>query len=342
MEKTNIEWCDSTINGNSGCDGCELWNESNRSCYAGNVHEKRWAKSLAVTHPHLYASSFDVVKMIPGRYAKAAAWSDLRGKDRPDKPWLNGKPRHIFVGDMGDFLSRDVTDEFLITELFGAISSPNGQRHVWQLLTKRPNRLARLSKMISGGLPPNCIAMTTATDQKTANLRVRQLLEVNCHWRGISCEPLLGPVNLYQATRTTVSTAKLPIDWVITGGESGQTPRPAHPSWFRSLRDQCATGGVAYFFKQWGEWTQRCLLKFPEGELFGGSEDFSKLDPGCEKWPYVLRMCSCGGDTRTDAGPLPVCRCNESEDLYVQKVGKKLAGRTLDGVIHNAFPQITL
>jgi protein gp37 len=212
----------------------------------------------------MYSPSFDVVKMIPGRFARAASWSDMRGRNRagttnaPYKPWLNGFPRMIFVGDMGDFLSRDVTDEFLMNELFAAMTSEQGKRHFWLLLTKKIRRLAELSKRMPGGLPDNCMAMTTATDQRTAETRVPQLLKVDCRWRGLSCEPMLGPIDLlidgecsdwqcrecgsrnvnpdisttdgsvwecadckYSELGDCDWTSKL--DWVIAGGESGNS-----------------------------------------------------------------------------------------------------------------------
>src|SRR5262249_11709162 len=124
---------------------------------------------------------------------KAAAWSDLRGTDRPDKPWLNGLPRMIFVGDMGDFCSKSVPDEYIKSEILGAIESKNGRRHFWLLLTKQIARLARLSETL-GGLPDNVMAMTTITDQHTANARIPELLKTRCKWRGVSAEPLWGPI----------------------------------------------------------------------------------------------------------------------------------------------------
>lgn len=287
MKETNIEWCDSTINGSSGCDGCELWNSQRKSCYAGITHERRWAKSLAVSHPQFYSPSFDVVKMIPGRFARAAAWSDLRGKDRPDKPWLNGLPRMIFVGDMGDFLSRNVTDEFLINELFGAMTSEQGRRHFWLLLTKQIVRLRNLSKRMKGGLPDNCMAMTTATDQRTFNARIYALLDTECKWRGLSCEPLLGKIDMgrFTPSRSCVGHIEFDkfswidpltgermcdgmnepaigpkIDLVIAGAESGTghdpltSPRATDPAFLRLLRDQCFNAAVPFFFKQWGAW----------------------------------------------------------------------------------------
>lgn len=256
--KTTIEWCDSTINGSSGCDGCELWNKQKRTCYAGHVHQNRLAHSF----PDKYAKDFNEVRMIPGRFAQAAGWPSLVDKPRLDKPWLDGFPRMIFVGDMGDFLSREVTDEFLIDEMFAAITSKPGQRHFWLLLTKRPRRLADLSRKI-GGLPDNCMAMTTVTDQETANRRIPHLLDVQGRWRGLSVEPLLGRVDLNNiaATPSIRISALLPgalnnatVDWVIGGGESGPGAEPTHPGWARDLRDDCLASGVPFLWKQWGEW----------------------------------------------------------------------------------------
>lgn len=246
---TNIEWCDSTINPTTGCEGCELWNgRQMRQCYAGNLHEDRLAKSL----PTLYAPSFQEVRLAPGRMMKAANWPDLRGKERPEKPWLNGLPRMIFVGDMGDIMSRSVPTEYIIKEIFGAITSPAGQRHFWLLLTKKPNRLAYISQVF-GKFPDNCMAMTSITDQATADRRLYDLLDVNCRWRGISAEPLLSAVDLLKFFNPTFQPFwKNQIHWLITGGESGNNARPAHPHWFRSLRDQCVDAEIPFFFKQWG------------------------------------------------------------------------------------------
>lgn len=308
-KETNIEWCDSTINGSSGCDGCELWNAQVKTCYAGNLQTNRLSKSL----PRLYSHDFSEVRMIPGRYAQAASWSDLRGTDRPAKPWLNGLPRMIFVGDLGDTFSRAVTDDYLERELLGAITSKQGARHFWMLLTKRPQRLAGLAKKW-GGLPDNVMAMTTVTDQKTAEKRVTELLQVPCHWRGLSCEPLLGPVQLKLDQRRcprcggdewgetcgfcekahAVIQRTTGIDWVICGGESGPKARPMHPDWVRSLRDQCAGAGVPFFFKQWGEYAYSSQRE----EQYHSS-----------------------------AG-------------HLVRLGKAISGRLLDGIEHNGFPKM--
>lgn len=312
MKTTKIQWCDSTINGSSGCDGCELWKPGTHTCYAGTLHETRLAKSL----PALYAADFSEVRMIPGRFSQAANWKDLTGTARPDKPWLDGRPRHIFVGDMGDFLSKSVTDEFLKRELIGAIASKNGSRHTWMLLTKRPDRLAFFAASL-GGLPDNVIAMTTVTNQRTADVRIPALLRVNAKRHMISCEPLLGPLDL---TRFFLKSAdgSYPfsgiakehrttwlhlLDGIICGGESGNDARAMHPDWARALRDQAIEYRVPFFFKQWGEW--------------GGSCEHGSHDPGVPGKPEIV---------------MP--------PYVMYRMGKALTGRQLDGREWNEMPRL--
>lgn len=241
---TDISWADSTINPTSGCDGCELWNDRDRTCYAGTLHETRLAKSL----PTLYAPDFREVRMISGRIAKAAAWSDLRGKEREGKPHLNGLPRLIFVGDMGDVLSRAVTDEYLVDEVFAAMRSRKGERHIWLLLTKRTRRLMELSRRMNG-LPPNCMAMTTVTNQRTANARLPYLIETKAKFRGVSAEPLRGQTDFYRAVGRTLSSG---IDWVITGGASGANGAEMPDQWANDFWGWCQDSLAAFYFKQRG------------------------------------------------------------------------------------------
>jgi protein gp37 len=87
---------------------------------------------------------------------------------------------------------------------------------------------------------------TSVEDQRWADIRIPQLLLTPAAVRFLSCEPLLGPVDLWAYLELGG------IDWVIVGGESGHGARPMNPAWARSLRDQCRDAGVAFFFKQWG------------------------------------------------------------------------------------------
>lgn len=337
-QTTDIGWTDSTVNGSSGCDGCELYTpngdgvDDTAGCYAKWWHERRLAKSF----PTNYAERFDEVRMIPGRYAQAANWPDLRGKKRDGKSWLDGKPRHIFVGDMGDFLSAAVTDEFLERELLAAVISPEGRRHVWQWLTKRPERLASLSAKW-GGLPSNVIAMTTVTNQRTAEVRIPQLLEVKCLNRGLSIEPLWSEVDLRKIRVDLgaglfgcslgahhvphMDSREFPrIHWVVVGGESrsaaAQDVKPMHPSWIVSLRDQCRDFEVPFFFKQWGEWAPSSAQPIRGVHTGGGV--------------YVLNSGRLGNQGDWWDG----------NAIAMDRPGKKSAGRLLGFHEHNGMPDV--
>ena len=140
--------------------------------------------------------------------------------------------------------------------------------------------------------------------------------------RWLSCEPLLGPVDLGQLLPDLPDNAWLTwldyLDWIIVGGESGPGARPMHPDWARYLRDQCAAAGVSFFFKQWGE--------FAPGEIAG---DY--LDP--EKAAKGLRLF----DGRWDECWSEVDgHCDDEPDVY--RIGKKRAGRLLDGREWNEVP----
>ena len=116
----------------------------------------------------------------------------------------------------------------------------------WLLLTKRPENMMRFAPW-QDSWPPNIWAMTSVENQDQAEKRIPKLLTVPAVVRGLSVEPLLGPVDLEQWLAN--------IQWVIVGGESGPNARPMHPNWARSVRDQCQAAGVAFFFKQWGNWS---------------------------------------------------------------------------------------
>ena len=134
--------------------------------------------------------------------------------------------------------------------------------------------------------------------------------------RFLSVEPMLGPIKLGiygHRVGAPDSAIRGVIDWVICGGESGPHARAMHPAWARSLRDQCAAACVPMLFKQWGEW-------LPVNVTIRADEE----------WPYTsdpkLRL-------------VPGGWVNGSErSLFMRNIGKKAAGRLLDGVEHNGYP----
>lgn len=241
-QKTEIQWCDSTVNPTMGCDGCELWNKNQKSCYAGILHTRFGG------HTKGYAPSFEQVTEFPGRMAQASSWSDLRGKSRPNKPWLNGLPRLIFVSDMSDALSLSVSFEYLRDEIIENVVSPKGQRHCWLWLTKRPDRMAKFSTWLAEQgilFPSNLWAGTSITDQKSTS-RIKHLLKVGDTRtiRFLSVEPQVEPLDLKHWIPQ--------IDWLLHGGESGHGARIFHIEWAIELIDQCKKHGTPYFLKQLG------------------------------------------------------------------------------------------
>jgi len=115
----------------------------------------------------------------------------------------------------------------------------------WLLLTKRPENMTKLAPW-GKQWPDNVWALATVENQEYANQRIPHLLDVPAVVRGLSIEPMLGPIDL--------SCWISDIHWVIAGGESGAGSRPMNPDWARVLRDQCLSAGTAFFFKQWGNW----------------------------------------------------------------------------------------
>jgi protein gp37 len=267
---TPIQWCDDTVNPTMGCDGCELWNENTRMCYAGTLTQRYKGRKG-------YPPAFEQVTTFSGRMAKAAARADLRGQPRLTKPWLNGLPRLIFVSDMGDSLSEAVTFDYLKTEVIDIVTGEAGQRHGWLWLTKRPGRMAEFSAWLGTfnlEWPSNLWAGTTITTQNTAP-RVRDLLRVGNRdtIRFLSVEPQLESLNL----RGWLGD----LDWVIQGGEAGPGAREFKLAWAYEVRDQCARAGTAYFLKQLGQRVTRNGARLELDDGHGG--DWSE-------WPAALRV----------------------------------------------------
>lgn len=257
---TNIGYADSSVNVSSGCDGCELWTGTRRQCYAGILHETRLAKAL----PRLYAPSFSEVRLLPGRMAQAAHWSDLRGKNRPDKPWLNGKPRHIFISDLSDALSEAVPFDYLEDEIIYTVRTDAGSRHIWLWLTKQSKRMAEFAEWLKGvgqNWPDNLYAGTSVTNQATADLRIPWLLKLRTIAKTlfVSYEPALGRLELIGHPGFYIDGSCAPmgtagyesgIHWVIIGGESGPGFRQMPVGWVSSVAEHCRRAGVKCFVKQ--------------------------------------------------------------------------------------------
>ncbi len=199
----------------------------------------------------------------------------------------------------------------------------------WLLLTKRPENIGHFAP--KGGFTCNVWLGTTVENQEFANKRIPALLKIPVKVRFLSIEPMLGPIDLYNvgAERWDVLHGWKPaneqfpegantshINWIICGGESGPNARPSHPNWFRSLREQCQKANVPFFFKQWGEF----------------SPDNSHLRPG-QDWPDSSMVVQVSG------APLVVNGFCYSQAV-MHRIGKKNAGRLLDGRTWDEFPEV--
>jgi protein gp37 len=327
-DKTAIEWTDATWNPVTGCTkvspGCD-------NCYAETFAE-RWRG----TPGHYFENGFDV---------------QLR-PDKLDQPLRWARPRRIFVNSMSDLFHEQINTAE-IAQVFAVMSL--AEQHTFQLLTKRHGRMRNLLNdrdfvwLIDqyrekqkpgcgdGTWPiPNLWLGVSVEEQKWADIRVPALLDTPAAVRFLSCEPLLGPIDFQpddhtgherdydggpegggfvcldcstdeQTIEWTTQAFPPGIDWVIAGGESGHGARPMHPDWARTLRDQCETAGVAYLFKQWGEWG-------PNGQLGIGNTNPRQRLVG-----------------------EPVDAMGHRE--VIERLGKKAAGRELDGRTWDEFPQ---
>lgn len=253
-ERTAIEWTDATWNPTTGCTrvsaGCD-------HCYADRLSRRLLANTYRARLPvvNTEANRRDpfAVRTWPERLAIPGSWR---------------RPRRVFVNSMSDLFHKDVPEEF-VRRCFQVMLGVG--RHVYQVLTKRPARAAKFvnrnADLFPTGLPPHIWIGTSVEDQSVA-YRVRHLLGVRAAVRFLSCEPLIGPLDLSDflrgsdrgsggahgdpPVRQPGDRASSGLHWVIAGGESGPHARPMALEWARDVRDQCSASAVPFFFKQWG------------------------------------------------------------------------------------------
>lgn len=223
---SDIEWTDATWNPVSGCDilspGCT-------HCYA-----MRMAARLQAMGHEAYEG---VTRKVNGR----PVWTGVLHLNEKslEVPLRWRKPRKIFVNSMSDLFQDGVPDEFICRVWAVMAQAP---RHVFQILTKRPDNMRRA--VVENGLAvlPNVWLGTSVESRKYVG-RVAHLRLVPARVRFISYEPLLGPIGSVNMSN---------IHWAIVGGESGPRARPVKEEWVEEIRVQCADQDVAFFFKQWG------------------------------------------------------------------------------------------
>jgi protein gp37 len=228
-DKSAIEWTDATWNPVTGCTqvspGCD-------HCYA-----LTFAERFRGVPGHPYEQGFDL-KLWPERLQLPLQWK---------------KPRRIFVNSMSDLFHKDIPDEY-IRKVFDVMVKANW--HIFQVLTKRSARLARLGSTLPWR-PHIWAGVSIETEQYL--WRADHLRKVPTHIRFISAEPLLGPLDHLNLDG---------IQWLITGGESGYGHRHCDPDWVRNIRDRCVTDGVAFFHKQWGGHTPKAGGRILDGRTW--------------------------------------------------------------------------
>lgn len=214
-----IEWTEATWNPTTGCTGVS---PGCKNCYAAALSRRLEAMGL-----EKYRNGF--------RFAQH--------EEELDRPLRWKKPRRIFVDSMSDLYHRSAETEFIL-RCFDVMVRADW--HTYQILTKRPRRMAEFSRLFERtygfAVPPHIWMGTSVENGGTAG-RIDELRKARCHVRFVSFEPLLGMVD---------SPDLSGIDWAIIGGESGPRHRPVRAEWVEHLVGQCRRQGVSVFFKQWG------------------------------------------------------------------------------------------
>lgn len=213
---SRIEWTEQTWNPTVGCTKIS---QGCKFCYAETM-----AKRLKAMRAPGYENGF-ALRLLP---------------ERLGDPIRRKKPTIYFVNSMSDLFHERIPDSY-IDQVFDVIRQT--PRHTYQILTKRAARMARYFKTRS--VPDNAWLGVSVENKKQGATRIDYLRQVPARIRFLSVEPLLediGAINLSD------------IHWVIVGGESGPKARPMQPEWAESMRRQCRSQKVAFFFKQWGGW----------------------------------------------------------------------------------------
>jgi protein gp37 len=326
---TGIQWADHTFNPwigctkvGPGCDHCYAerdfdirlkrvqWGAGKPRLRTGDKNwqqPRRWNRKAA-----LLRSAWDT--FIAGYEGLTTSELAARGFHEPTRP-------RVFCASLADVFDNEVPQEWR-DALWALIrETPHLD---WMLLTKRIGNVSKMLPADWGDGYPNVWLGVTVVNQAEADRDIPKFLAIKAHTRFLSIEPVLGPIDLsVWLFGRAEPCAECPRDhdcecgwhgrhelagepalhWVICGGESGPHARPAHPDWFRSLRDQCAAAKVAFFFKQWSEW----------GQGFDFVEETRNVTAPISYFPEL--------------------------DRSFARVGVQAAGRKLDGVEHNALPK---
>lgn len=320
-ENSEISWTDHTFNYWIGCTEVPD-SPACQGCYArdlSNFHGwAKWGKG----EPRYLTSKSNRSK--PFFWDKKAARLGIRYR--------------VFCSSLSDIFDSEIRAEWR-ADLFKIIANtPNLD---WLILTKRPTNILKMLPDDWGEGYPNVWLGTSVENQHWADRRIPALLGVRAKVRFLSCEPLTGHVCLNFLTgnykddaenkRRVFQTYIDGIHWVIAGGFSGPLATPMHPEWVRSLRDQCVRAGVPFHFKQWGNW-------IPVSETDDAFCE-SLYSPVPEGWPPDSTR-RCKVDTTVLQINGTVGNTYPHGAMMMFNVGKKKAGRLLDGREWNEFPEV--
>ncbi len=322
---TKIEWAEATW---SPITGCAVLSPGCKHCYAMKLAGGRMRH-----HPSRRGLTTET--------KGGPVWN---GEVRFNEGWLDQplrwkRGRMIFVCAHADLFYERVPNEW-IDRIFSVMAL--APQHTFLVLTKRAKRMREYLTADGGYDAPNVWLGVSVEDQAHADERIPDLLDTPAAKRFISAEPLLGPIGLErvhvgEGMRVSVlrRTHRLDntIDWVIVGGESGSHARPMLRSWARSLRDQCAAAGVAYFHKQNGEWIDADeLLDYmwaQHGVVTFGIGGPEWLPDRPLNYAEAEIVAGLAGDRPYE---------HHSDGTTLIRVGKRAAGRLLDGRLWDQMP----
>lgn len=222
--KTGIEWTDRTWNPTTGCD------------------------KISPGCTHCYAEA--LTKRFHTNFPNGFTLTEYQERLNEPKRWR--QPSRIFVNSMSDLFHKDVSLEFLKQVFEVMRETPH---HIYQILTKRHERLLELAPQLDWS---DNIWMGVSVENQNYVHRVDFLRQVDAKVRFLSCEPLLGPLQLNLTD----------IHWVIVGGESGPKHRPMQEEWVKDIQVQCQDAEVAFFFKQWGGRTPKAAGRLLDGKIW--------------------------------------------------------------------------
>ena len=280
-ETTAIQWCDATFNPWIGCTrvspGCQ-------HCYAESF-ARRYGKAE-------WGPTADRVRTSAAYWRKPLAWNAKAERE--------GRRPKVFCASLADVFEDNPQVAPWREELFHLIAATPYLD--WLLLTKRPENVEpALRAILLPGARLNALDLvdnnyfnniwwgTSVENQEQADKRIPALAAIPAWTKFLSCEPLLGPLDLtpwlgspeWKLNERGLRYRQGPlVEWVIVGGESGPQARPMHEDWARSLRDQCQAAEVPFFFKQWGQWlpaSQRPDNWYNSGDLMLAAD---KQTPG--------------------------------------------------------------